>query len=194
MIDPRHMACKFVFGSRQKETWMSTWLRIAAPLAASTIMLVCPAFAFAEPARFDLVCSGDLQTSSLWTKKEGVSELSTIRLRIDLQHSAFCVDNYCDALTQVDAATIKYHCVAHNGEQFCGWGTETSTAGPFISQQDFEFDRSSRALRRSKFGSAGDIASGPYAEKFTGTCAVEPFRGLDEPGTSWRRRASAPSP
>jgi hypothetical protein len=131
---------------------------------------------------FDLICRGIVREAN-WSKAwdKAVPTSIETHLRVDLQRNAFCVDDYCDRLTRADAAMLEYHCKATKGGKFCDATTFISSAGPFITQQDFSVDRSTGAFQRTLSGEVGDHGVKPFRSESTGVCVPAPFTGLSTP-------------
>jgi hypothetical protein len=98
----------------------------------------------------------------------------SFRLTYNVTSRRFCLDRFCDALTAATPERVEYHC--RSGRTFCEPGQITSTAGPFITREDFTFDRRTLAFTRTSSGSVGDPASRPFTSQASGSCRPLPGR------------------
>ena len=151
------------------------WIARLVVFAAS-----CAGLAFAEghgPTRFDLVCNGTMEGMA-W--KGPTSATFTTHFQVDLDKKSFCNEDYCGPFSEVDGSKLAYHCQAVDGGRFCG-RLPVSTAGPFISREDFVIDLSDGSFHRTSSGRVGDIRSRPYGASYSGRCTPAPFTGLSSP-------------
>jgi hypothetical protein len=137
-----------------------------------------PAFADESAVQFDLICHGNLDGTT-WDGRPSSTPL-TVRFHIDLKSNAFCNDDYCGTFTQQSGPKLIYQCKAVPSQVWCGRRPD-STAGPFISSEEFTIDRSSNSLRRTSAGTVGDLGPRPLKESYSADCDVAPFTGLPKP-------------
>jgi hypothetical protein len=119
-----------------------------------------------DKTHFDLVCHGSGQ--DIFERPQ-----SSMRLSLDLDNGRFCIDTFCDGLTQMADDKLDYHC--HGRDKFCE--PVMSTGGPFVSDEDFVFDRAFGRFSRMSSGSVGDLHSRPFSASFSGNCHRAPFTG-----------------
>ncbi len=148
-------------------------------ISAVAMVLLClePAMAEASVQRsFDLVCLGSMQDGAA-----AAGAPFTLRIRVDVKHMRFCDDDYCGVLDKINAKVVESHCDAKNGGRFCNAAAITSTAGPFVDDDDFTVDLSTGKIQRTTSGMAGDRVARPFHKSFTGRCRVRPFTHLQPP-------------